>query len=143
MATAAIRQNTYEEFLAFHAANPAVYNYAVKLCREEVENGRKHWSPTACFSVIRFNLGRIKRLGGDYDINNDFIPYYSRLIQMQEPDLEDFFETRTSVADADMDFAAWKARREREKLDDLKEEYFAKEATLEGFEEWAKNRNRK
>lgn len=85
-----------EQFEQFHAANPAVYKTLRWLARDwqRRTSGRKIGFP-ALYERARWELG-LRTDGDQFLLNNNFRPYYSRLLMAQEPDLAGMFETRRS-----------------------------------------------
>lgn len=57
------------------------------------ETGRRRYSAQTIMHVIRWD-SEIERGQGEFDINNNWIAYYSRMFMMQYPEAEGFFETR-------------------------------------------------
>lgn len=86
------------EFRAFHEANPSVYIALRDRAFELLKAGRKRYGIMALINVVRWHRA-LTTHGDDYKINNNFAPFYARLLMEQEPDLAGFFEVRTSVAD--------------------------------------------
>lgn len=97
-----------EQFEQFHEANPAVYKTLRWLAREwkRRTGGRKIGFP-ALYERARWELG-LRTDGDTFLLNNNFRPYYSRLLMAQEPDLAGMFETRKSP-EADEWIAGWAA----------------------------------
>jgi len=55
--------------------------------------GRRRYSAQTIMHVIRWD-SEIERGQGEFDINNNWIAYYSRMFMYQYPEAEGFFETR-------------------------------------------------
>ena len=92
--TAEERKMSIEErFQLFHAENPWVYREIVYMARKAKELGRKRIGMKQIFEVIRWNHA-IKTRGENVKLNNNYSSRYARLIERQEPDLRDLFETR-------------------------------------------------
>tara|TARA_R100000315_G_C5085777_1_gene49516 strand:- start:144 stop:413 length:270 start_codon:yes stop_codon:yes gene_type:complete len=84
--------------MAFHAANPHVYQELIRICRFVRGRGVKRWGIAACFERLRW-LSQFEVQGDDpYRLNNNFRAWYSRLLN-NEPGLEGLFEVRSSGAD--------------------------------------------
>ncbi|MGC4891064.1 hypothetical protein [Micromonospora sp. DT227] len=85
-----------EQFERFHDANPAVYKTLRWLARDwdRRTSGRKIGFP-ALYERARWELG-LRTDGDTWVLNNNWRPYYSRLLMAQEPDLAGKFETRRS-----------------------------------------------
>jgi hypothetical protein len=86
-----------ERALRFHARNPHVYRFAVRVCRYMKARGLKHYGTKAVWEVMRFKY--LETTGDIYKLNNNYTAFYSRLIMAQEADLAGFFETRESPHD--------------------------------------------
>ncbi|MFI6270715.1 hypothetical protein [Micromonospora zamorensis] len=85
-----------EQFEQFHANNPAVYKTLRWLARDwqRRTGGRKIGFP-ALYERARWELG-LRTDDATYLLNNNYRPYYSRLLMAQEPDLAGMFEIRRS-----------------------------------------------
>jgi hypothetical protein len=89
-------RNTIEErFRAFHAANPQVYQYIIKLTKAQYMRGKERFGLKALWEQIRWHiaLGEI-RIRGDYMLNNDFTSRYVRMLVAEHPAYRGLFETR-------------------------------------------------
>lgn len=85
-----------DDFERFHCENPHVYKEILALCRLAKSRGRNKWSTKGIFEVMRWS--RMATHGEDFKLRNDFTALYARLVMENEPDLEDFFETRERKA---------------------------------------------
>jgi hypothetical protein len=81
------------EFLAFHAANPHIYDALVVLARRARSAGRTRAGIGMLWEVLRWDIF-IRTTGTEYKLNNNLRSRYARLIMHREPDLAGFFETR-------------------------------------------------
>lgn len=81
------------EFLAFHAANPHIYDALVVLARRAKAAGRKRAGIGMLWEVLRWDIF-IRTTGTEYKLNNNLRSRYARLIMHREADLAGFFETR-------------------------------------------------
>jgi hypothetical protein len=87
-------------FADFHETNPHVYDEIVRAARLfRQQTGRSKCGMTLLFGRVRWVLAT-ETTGDAFRLNNNFVPFYSRLIMAQEPDLAGMFDTRRSVADA-------------------------------------------
>lgn len=81
-----------DRFRRFHAQNPHVYELlrkmALALKRNNQQMGMK-----GLFEVLRWNY-MFTTNDPDFKLNNNYTPFYSRLLMEQEPALKGFFETR-------------------------------------------------
>ena len=83
-----------EKFAWFHKNNPAVYAMLVRMARR-VRRYRLRWSMKGAFEVLRYlKPMRASTRNEKFKLNNNYTPYYARLIMKNEPDLADLFRTR-------------------------------------------------
>jgi hypothetical protein len=87
------RQTIQERFEAFHRANPGVYTLLVELARDVKARGKSTYGMKAIFERARW-FYHIERGDEDFKLNNSYTAFYSRIIMLQERDLEGFFTTR-------------------------------------------------
>ncbi len=83
-----------ERFAVFHAENPAVYDELVRLARKARAAGHARYSAKALAELVRWHR-TVETRGEPFKLNNSYVSRYARLIEATEPDLADFFETRT------------------------------------------------
>lgn len=87
-------------FERFHRDNPRVYRELVRLARQARQAGCDRIGIKTLWEVMRWNLvvmqgrGWMDTAGDQFRLNNNWPSRYVRLIQDQEPDLRDMFETR-------------------------------------------------
>lgn len=86
------------QFLAFHARYPEVYEALVDLAFERYDAGHEKCGMRLLYEVARWRLS-LRVQGGTYKLNSDYVPYYSRLIMADHPELQGFFTLRESEAD--------------------------------------------
>jgi hypothetical protein len=95
-----------EKFRLFHGENPAVYAALCRRGREWItRTGRTKVGISALFEVVRWEIA-LTTNDPDFKINNNFQPWYSRLIMRNEPDLSELFEIRKSAADDEFGLAS-------------------------------------
>lgn len=87
------------KFHAFHSANSHVYDVIVEKAREWQAAGNGKLGMSLLFGMVRWVLA-LETEGDPYRINDHYVPFYSRLIMWQEPDLRGIFDLR-SAPDAD------------------------------------------
>lgn len=88
-----------EAFDAFHAENPHVYAELVRSARTYREQtGRTKCGMSLLFGRVRWVLA-LRTEGDAFKLNNNYAPFYSRLLMAQEPDLAGMFDLRRSYAD--------------------------------------------
>jgi hypothetical protein len=83
-----------QRFLAFHDANPEVYAALVRLAREARYRGATKLGLRQLWEVMRWEQGNFG-VDDDYQLNDNFISRYARMIMRDEPDLTGIFELRT------------------------------------------------
>jgi len=83
-----------QAFLKYHSANPEVYAEIVGAARKLKATGRDVYGINSLIEVVRWHRNLSTR-GDEFKINNNFAPFYSRLIMAREPDLAGFFNTRS------------------------------------------------
>lgn len=90
-----------ERFMEFHRANPAVYAELVRRARWARTRGARKLGMRMLYENLRWDvMVQTVRLPGEPKLNDWWAPFYSRLIQAQEADLEGFFEIRTNGEEA-------------------------------------------
>jgi len=95
----AIPPTIAQRFVDFHTKSPDVYHALVTLARQWLLNtGRKKLGIKTLFERARWELA-LTTSDPDFKLNNNYAPYYARLIMHQEPDLDGMFDLRTSDAD--------------------------------------------
>lgn len=88
------------EFRKFHAKNPEVYGLFKRFANEAFNSGRDHYSARDIFPRIRW-FTQIESIG-DPDgvkINNNWSPFYARLLAKEDQRFRNFFQFRKSKAD--------------------------------------------
>jgi hypothetical protein len=96
------QQTIKEQFDAFHAANPFVYDLLVKFARMVKKRGVHHYSMQALMEQVRwhvlFEAVVYTWSPGTFKLNNNFCAHYARLVMEQEPDLHGMFNLRVLKA---------------------------------------------
>jgi len=89
-----------KEFLAFHSRNPLVLADMIKEARAEKAAGRTVYAVEAHLSSVRWNPDLdTEHEDGTFKIDSGWGSWYSRLIQMDCPDLVGFFRLKVALAD--------------------------------------------
>lgn len=87
---------TERAFVQFHDHNPHVYRRLVTMARRLiVDQGHKRIGVQMLLEVLRWH--HLSTTVGDADgfkLNNNYAPYYARLIMASEPELEGAFALR-------------------------------------------------
>ena len=85
-----------EKLERFHELNPQVFNAFESMSRELTNRGRKRIGIKMLFEVLRWNYYmETSDPNSDFKINNNYAPYYSRLLIDKHPEWADVFELRT------------------------------------------------
>ena len=92
-----VRENTLraenETAWIFHLNNPRIALELRRLALELYEAGLRKYSIKGLYEVLRYNAA-ISTTGKKYKLNNDFTPFYARLLMETEPRLKGFFNIR-------------------------------------------------
>lgn len=91
-------ENDLARFLAYHAANPQIYQQLRRFAREAVQAGAKRLSINLLFERVRW-FTAVEAQDDAFKVNNTFRAWYARLLMQQEPALAGVFETRRAEAD--------------------------------------------
>ena len=85
-----------EKFERFHELNPQVFSALEKMTTELTNRGRKRIGIKMLFEVLRWNYYMdTNDPNSDFKINNNYAPYYSRLLIDKHPEWANVFELRT------------------------------------------------
>ena len=83
-----------EKFEVFHGVNPSVY---AQLRKRAIRAKRRGFKPgmRCLFELLRWGHGmRIDQGDDEFRLNNNYTPFYARLLMDREPELAGFFEIR-------------------------------------------------
>lgn len=83
-----------EQFLAFHAANPWVYERLRTLALDMVGRGHQRIGIGQLWEVLRWQYARATTSTDGLKLNNNHRSRYARLLADTEPELAEAFETR-------------------------------------------------
>jgi hypothetical protein len=83
----------WEQFIAFHQANPHIYSTLRSMALKMRREGISHYGMKGLFEVLRWQYA-LQTKGDPYKLNNNYTALYARLLMEQEPELHGFFETR-------------------------------------------------
>ena len=89
---------SYEAFAAYHAANPQVYAALRRFALEAKRAGRPRIGINEVHERVRWHT-TVEARHDSFKVNNNWRPFYARLLMHEEPELEGFFETRRASAD--------------------------------------------
>jgi len=84
----------YEKFLAFHEANPKVYQRLYELSMQMKARGHKKIGIAMLFERMRWEWYEKTTDVSGYKLNNNHKAYYARLL-MESPELVGFFDVRS------------------------------------------------
>lgn len=87
------RETIDDRFVAFHRANPHVYQALRALSLDTRRVGVKRWSVDAAMHIVRWRY-RLQTKGSEFRIDNSFSALYARMLMEREPELLGFFELR-------------------------------------------------
>lgn len=82
-------------FLDFHHKNPEVWALFRDLCLRLYKRGVRHYGARCVMEVVRYESA-IHTEGQPWKINNNYVPFYARLLMAQDQRFVGFFELRTS-----------------------------------------------
>jgi len=87
-----------EQFAAFHCANPHVYAALRRLALGMVRRGQRKIGVKMLFEVLRWQYAMTTTdSASSFKLNNNYAPFYARLLMDNEPELAGAFETRTQT----------------------------------------------
>lgn len=83
------------EFLLFHSRNPHIYKKLVSYARYVRKKGISRIGMRLLFERVRWDYTiETNRKNEKFKINNNYAPYYARMIMENNPDLDGLFELR-------------------------------------------------
>jgi len=88
-----------ERFERFHAENPQVYGMLRRLAHEVRSRGIQHMGMRLLFERVRWDMMMMTASCDGFKLNNNFAPFYSRLLMNRCPSLRGMFETRKMAGD--------------------------------------------
>jgi hypothetical protein len=83
-----------ERFLAFHEANPRVYDDLVRLALETKASGYTKYGFEELWARLRWERWTQTSGREDFKLNDHFTSRYARMLMQLNPELDGFFETR-------------------------------------------------
>lgn len=87
----------YDAFLDFYRANPSFYLRFRDKAMEAMRAGYKKYSAYRIVEIVRWDYDLATVSTDGFKINNNTIPFFSRLLALREPEqFAEFFEFRTS-----------------------------------------------
>lgn len=88
-----IDKNLLSRFKDYHINNPHVYQKFRDLAFKMRETGKRKYSAWTIINQIRWDHD-LNTVGDAFQINNDFIALYARLLIYRHPEFANFFELR-------------------------------------------------
>jgi hypothetical protein len=82
----------YQEWRAFHEANPHVYELICRFAKEAISIGRKEYAIGTIWERMRWHMN-IERGDAEFKLPNNHRAYYARLWLDEHPNYPDFFHT--------------------------------------------------
>jgi len=86
------------KFKEFHRENPHVYELLRELALDLRDRGHKHYGINSLTEVVRWHHA-LETTDDDFKLNNNYRPFYARILMDNEPRLAGFFRLREAVAD--------------------------------------------
>lgn len=85
-----------DDFWAFHRAHPEVEQELARLARRGMAAGRQKLGLRQLFEVVRWerSISGLPDAREEFKLNNNYAPYYARLLMRHNPEMEGLFETR-------------------------------------------------
>jgi len=87
--------SSYEAFCDFHNSNPWVLEKLTSMAKDLKAVGVNKYSLRGFFHIVRHKYILKTKDASRFMLNNNYSPYYARLIMRLNPELEGFFEIRT------------------------------------------------
>jgi len=85
-----------QRFKSFHELNPHVYEALVTLSRHKQQMGYTRVSMRGLLELLR-ETRAFQTRGDTYKLNNNYTPFYSRLLAEEEPELGALFQRREAA----------------------------------------------
>ena len=86
-----------QQFEPSTQANPHVYSALRHLALDAARHGRR-LGIAMLFEVLRWQYAMTTTdEASEFKLNNNYRAFYARLLMEREPDLQDYFETRTQT----------------------------------------------
>jgi|3_EtaG_2_1085321.scaffolds.fasta_scaffold190988_2 hypothetical protein len=83
------------QFRIYHEKNPEVYLEILDTTRTLKRAGHNFYGMKSIIEVVRWHRNIKTRGGEEFKINNNYAPFYARMIMAREPELSDFFNIRS------------------------------------------------
>ena len=90
-----VERTTFQRFVAFHEANPQVYENLEGLARGLHDAGRQRIGMKMLFEVVRWqHYMMTSDPSSEFKLNNNYTAHYARLLMSRNSGWENLFETR-------------------------------------------------
>jgi len=86
-----------KDFLEYHKTNPHLYAAFKNIALRAIRLGFTNYGAKGIFEIIRWE--RAERGDGEFKINNNFAPLFTRLFENEFPQHKNFFRKRRSAFD--------------------------------------------
>ena len=87
-----------DRFNEYDNNNPHVWQLFKQFARDAYRAGHARFSAQSIIERIRWKTS-VETRGGEFKINNDFVACYARKFHHENPHLDGFFRTRSSLVD--------------------------------------------
>ena len=124
-------QCVIDRFTEFHQGNPHIYTEFKALAYKMMATGRTRYSGRTIIEVMRWHYD-LKTKGDVFEVNDDFVPIYVRVLIHNHPEFFGFFELRR-VRSKGIKSDEQRAREEAEAMAEYERRHHEDE---EEFEEW-------
>lgn len=98
--TLGFEKTTLDRFLEFHRVHPEVFELFHEAALRVVAAGKRRISARLIAERIRWTF-EIERGDDGFKLNNNYIPYYARLVMILDFKCEGLFERRDAKFDCD------------------------------------------
>lgn len=99
MDATAATPDRFAAWVAFHRANPAVFDLFLDFARKARARGMEHLGARLIGERIRWFVA-VETTDHEFKLNNNHLPYYARLAMLVDDDLSGAFERRDTHFDA-------------------------------------------
>lgn len=93
-----IEPHVVEGFWKFHQENPEVFGLFKALCDDVRNAGKTKYGAKAVMEVVRWKVN-VYTHGDEFKINNNYTSCYARLLMIEDPSFDGFFQLRSSNAE--------------------------------------------
>jgi hypothetical protein len=94
-----VDNNMKRMFLAYHDANPEVFDKFCDLSLRAIRKGFKHYGSMGIIQLMRWETGVTADDPQGFKVNNNYAPFYARMFESVYPEYKGFYRKRSSLAD--------------------------------------------